>query len=450
MLRNLFIIPYLKLKYKLLPNKAQAFWAQELLEGYGMGAKLGQVLAQGKVSKLPKASLSFEEAKTFFEKQFNVPITFTGEVYAASIGQVFFVKIKGKDYALKILHPGIKEQLKKEIDNILILGSYYSMAKGFSLDKEVFKRFLNEVFDDETNLQREADFQIKFNHSLASNLNYRIPSIISDFSNENILCQEIIPATLAKDLVAISHYHIFEFFFEALFNHGLLHGDLNDRNWGLDQNDTTVIYDYGCTHRISERRINGLKKLVMNIDIIEGLKEFGLRLEATKFKGQEQKLRDTLYNALFGSPISPQFSLSQYLNAEYGDSIKQLREYSDPWVLLFMRSLFSVIRVYQDKKIEIPLNSIISPYLQLKEKEMKANEIKVEVLESGKQVVFLTLPITALDNIENLMPEKVSSHIQSENIDIPSIIAEVKNSNFHPQQLFSLAIGDRSYKVWIE
>jgi predicted unusual protein kinase regulating ubiquinone biosynthesis (AarF/ABC1/UbiB family) len=450
MLTTILKIPYLRLKYKFLPNNGQKFWAQELLNSQGLSAKLGQVLGQGKKTELPKSSITVAQAKKIFNREFQKEIIFTGEVHAASMGQVFFVDIEGHKFAIKILHPGIKETIRKEIDNILILGKHFAKSKGFNFEEGVFKRFLTEVFEEETDLKRESQFQKQFHRLFKDDKRFKISEVFDEYSNASILCQELTLSTLAKDLDKIDHFFIFNFFFESLFNHGILHGDLNDRNWGISNEGLVVIYDFGCSQIISERRINGFKKLLTNKDIINGFKEFGIRLEATYFKGKEQELRDALFNPLLNHEISPNWSISQELQDKYQDKIKSLREYTDPWVLLMMRSLFSLIKFYQSRNLGIPLGKIISPYLEIKAKEFLSTEIKIEVLEDGKQVIYMTLPISAIDNLHNLMPEKVSNKIDESRIDLKEITKKVKDSQFSPQDLFSLMIEKRSYKVWIE
>jgi len=450
MTMDLIKILCLRFKYKFMPSEAQEFWAQELLEGQGLGAKIGQVLGQGKTSKLPKTSLSPKQAKEIFKQRFSVEIEISNEVFAASMGQVFFVKIRGKDYALKILHPGIKEKIKKEISNILILGGYFSWAKGFKFDKDIFRQFLTETFEEETDLKRESQFQKKFAQIYRKNKEIKIPEVETIFSDETFLCQESVHSILARDLSVISGFHILDFYFDSLLNHGLLHGDLNDRNWGINESGQTVVYDFGCTQMVSERKTEGLKKLIMNTDIINGFKEFGIRLETTHFKGLEQELRDTLFLPLFHHPIHPDFSLSTVAQKKFGDSIKQLREHTDPWVLLMMRSFFSIIRLYQYKKKEIPIQEIILPYLITKETTIKSTQIKIEVTEGTKQVIFMSLPMTALENLEGLMPENVVVKIKDEGINIDQIIEKVRSSDFFAQDLFKLSIDERSYRVWIE
>jgi predicted unusual protein kinase regulating ubiquinone biosynthesis (AarF/ABC1/UbiB family) len=346
-----------------MPNEAQQFWAQELLNSQGLSAKLGQLLAQGKESKLPKSSVSVDEAKSFFLKLHNKHIQVSDEVLAASMGQVFHIQLNNKNYALKILHPGIRKKLEKEIENILLLGKYFSKAKGFSFDQQVFNKFLTEVFKEETDLLREADFQEKFSTIFKSDTRFKIPMVIREFTNTSALCQEWVDSTLARDLSHFQNFTIFTFFFESLLVQGTLHGDLNDRNWGINQDGQVVVFDYGCSQIITPRRILGFKKLLMNEDVAQAFLEFGIRLERTWFKGREQQLRDALFEPLLREFIQPDWSYSKDLESEFGQKIKLLREVTDPWVLLMMRSLFSLIRIYQNRKMAIPLKELIAPYL---------------------------------------------------------------------------------------
>ncbi len=364
MLTTFLKITYLRLKYRFMPNEAQEFWAQELLNSQGLSAKLGQLLAQGKESKLPKSSVSALEAKAFFLKHHNEKIQVSDEVLAASMGQVFHIELNQKNYALKILHPGIRKKLEKEIDNILLLGKYFSKAKGFSFDQQVFNQFLTEVFKEETDLSREADFQKKFEALFESDTRFKIPKVIPEFTTASALCQEWVDSTLAKDLPHFQNFHVFTFFFESLLKHGTLHGDLNDRNWGMRPNGQVVVFDYGCSQIISPRRILGFKKLLMNEAVAEAFLEFGIRLERTWFKGREQQLRDALFEPFLREFIQPDWSYSKDLESEFGQRIKLLREVTDPWVLLMMRSLFSLIRIYQNRKMPIPLKVLVAPYLK--------------------------------------------------------------------------------------
>jgi predicted unusual protein kinase regulating ubiquinone biosynthesis (AarF/ABC1/UbiB family) len=449
MLLKFLKIPLLRAKYKYFPSEAQQFWQQELVDSQGLSAKLGQILSQGKVTKLPKASITNQAAEKMFRDQFHQKIEIADEALAASMGQVFFSSLDSKIVALKILHPNIKKTLLKEIDNIILLGKYYGKAKGFEFNSSLFKQFLKEIFEQETDLEREADFQEKFHRIFSQNEKIKIPHVIREFSNKDILTQEKCSCVLARDLKDINHFYIFDFFFESLFNHGVLHGDLNDRNWGIDDHGHTVVYDFGCSQIISPRRVNGFIKLLKNEDIVSGFKEFGVRLESTSFKDREQELRDALLGPLLDSEIKPDLAYSEKLKTEFGDEIKKLREYTDPWVLLLMRSLFALIRVYQDRGVHIPLQKILKPYLISKVDPMQATQIYIQVMEANSEVVSLRLPMTALENLSDLMPEKVSQKIHEQGLELDKICQEVISSGFRPQDLFKMSVNERSYRVWI-
>jgi len=450
MLATTFLkIPFLRLKYRFFPNSAQQFWQQELLNSQGLGAKIGQVLTQGKKTANPRPTIIKNKAENLFYDQFNLKLSFEDEALAASMGQVFFGEINQEQVAVKILHPNIKKTILREIENVLILGKYYGKIKGFEFKSDLFKIFLKEVFEQETDLEREADFQEKFGRIFSESKSIRIPKVHRAYSNKDLLTQDKMMCNLARDLKEIENFHIFNFFFEALFNHGILHGDLNDRNWGINERHQVVVYDYGCSHIISSRRINGLIKLIKNEDLVNAFKEFGVRLEATYFKGKEQELRDGLFSPLFDNFIAPDLAYSENLKNKFGDEIKKLREFTDPWALLLMRSLFSLIRVYQDRKISIPLNTLLTPYLESKVNSMSSTQIHIQVMEGNQEVVSLRLPMTALDNLSDLMPDKVAQKIHEQGLDLAKISENVVASGFKPQDLFKMEMNNRSYRVWI-
>jgi hypothetical protein len=116
---------------------------------------------------------------------------------------------------------------------------------------------------------------------------------------------------------------------------------------------------------------------------------------------------------------------------------------------IFVNSI-SLIRIYQEKKIAIPLGEILTPYLKIRQTSMQATQIRIEVMENGEQVIFMTLPLTALDHLGEMVPGKVASKIQEEHISLKEITARVKESAFMPQTLFELTIAPRSYKIWID
>jgi predicted unusual protein kinase regulating ubiquinone biosynthesis (AarF/ABC1/UbiB family) len=444
---------FLRLQYRYFPNQAQNYWAQELLEAQGISAKLGQVFTQGKKRSPPKSSLPARQAEKIFQQTFNMHagVVFEKEAIAASIGQVFCVKLGDRQLAVKFLHPKIKDKLKKEIDNIVLLGGHYSKLKGFGFNQANYKRFLEEVFAEETDLTREAYYQEKFRNHFLNEQWVIVPETLKEFSNTEILTQEWVESTLAQDLTSIQHYHILEFFFKSLLIHGVLHGDLNDRNWGITPDGTLVVYDFGCSQIVSERRTNGFIKLLRGDYSVENFLEFGIRLEATPFKDKVEQLGKALFSPFTsGSLMVHEWSYSEALNKEFGKDIKLLREYTDPWVLLMMRSLYSVLKTYEKLKQPIPFFEIVNPLLNLKAETMDAKNIKIEVRENNKLSMSMELPLTALDGLTTLMPPHVLQKLQERQIDLEQTLQKVRASGHVPQEIFYIDDGIKKYRVWIE
>lgn len=139
------------------------------------------------------------------------------------MGLVFKITLNSKEYALKILHPGIKQKLHSEIEHLLLLGGYFAKLKGFPFDKKIFETFLLEMFDEETDLEREARMQQLFFANFSEDRRFLIPWVEVAYSNQLLLCQNWINSTLAQDLKEISQFNVFHFFFKALLQNGLLH-----------------------------------------------------------------------------------------------------------------------------------------------------------------------------------------------------------------------------------
>ncbi len=81
---------------------------------------------------------------------------------------------------------------------------------------------------------------------------------------------------------------------------------------------------------------------------------------------------------------------------------------------------------------------------------MQARNLRVLVMEKGKEKVDLSFPIHTLNIIESIMPEFVLSKLQKRNIHLETMIKEIKESNYRPQTVFEISEEIKSYKVWIE
>ena len=436
------------------PSTAQQFWGQALLDANGLNAKVGQIFAQGggEGQNLPKATLSVFEAKSLFVDSFgHDDIYLNPLVLSASMGQVFHAHVKGEELALKILHPGIKQKLEKEIQSLLLVAKYFAKNKGFHFDAKVFERFLKDMFEKETDLEREKNNQTVMYEHFKYHSEILLPQVIDQYSNHLILSQRWLDVTLARDLKKIEEFTVLEFFFEALLKHGYLHADLNDRNWGKTSNAKTAIFDFGSVEYLSPRRRNALINLFNGRGELEVFQAFGIKLELTSLSSRSQELRDALFSLFDQSPnLDLQKNYAQKLRAQFGKNIQELRECTDPWILMFMRSLFSVIQTYNRMEIAIPFKQIILPYLKSTQELGMKTQLKVEVREAGEMKVFLTLPCDVLNRIHDYLPSNAMEKIKQKNIQLEQLIQKAKDENYAAQSILELVIDNKSYKIWLE
>ena len=109
-------------KSEVKQKKAQEFIHKFLEEEGGLFLKVAQYLGTQN-QKIESASYQLErklipdiDVQAHWEKRFpETKLFLKKEVYSASIGQVNRAKIDGKDVALKIRLPGIREDIKKQL-----------------------------------------------------------------------------------------------------------------------------------------------------------------------------------------------------------------------------------------------------------------------------------------------------------------------------------------------
>jgi predicted unusual protein kinase regulating ubiquinone biosynthesis (AarF/ABC1/UbiB family) len=445
---------YWRLRMRYFPSTAQRFWAQALLDANGLNAKVGQIFAQGggQGQSLPQSTLSVFEAKNLFVQSFgHDEIYLNPVILSASMGQVFHAHIAGEDLALKILHPGIKQKLEKEINSLLLVAKYFAKSKGFFFDAKVFERFLKDMFEKETDLERERSNQAVLYEYFKNHSKVLLPEVIEQYSNKLILTQRWLNVNLARDLIQLDDFIVFEFFFESLLKYGYLHADLNDRNWGKLNDGKTAIFDFGSVEYISPRRRSALIKLLQGQGDLETFQSFGIKLELTSLATQSQKLRDALFSLFDQSPnLELQKNYAQTLRAEFGKSIQELRECTDPWILMFMRSLFSVIQSYNRMDVAVPFKKIIAPYLSNQQEAAVKTQLKVEVREKGEMKVFLTLPSDVLNRIHDYLPSNALEIIKQKNIQLDQLVQKAKDQNYAAQMIMELEIENKTYKIWLE
>ena len=179
-------------------------------------------------------------------------------INSGSIGSVFLIEQNKKKYALKIQHSSILNKTQKQIKilKLLINNRFVKPYIIFSFD-EICNVFLNQF-----NFDFEGDKQVEFYEIFKErDSGLIVPKIY--YKDDRKILMEYIPITFINNN-EISEIHKmkgilkFQVFLKYMFlEEGLLHLDLHSGNWGINNNNLTIL-DFGYSLRIYEN--NDLEK----------------------------------------------------------------------------------------------------------------------------------------------------------------------------------------------
>ena len=182
-------------------------------------------------------------------------------INSGSIGSVFLIEQNKKKYALKIQHSSILNKTQKQIKilKLLINNRFVKPYIIFSFD-EICNVFLNQF-----NFDFEGDKQVEFYEVFKErDSGLIVPKIY--YKDDRKILMEYIPITFINSN-EISEIHKikgilkFQVFLKYMFlEEGLLHLDLHSGNWGINNNNLTIL-DFGYSIRIYDKNDLEKKKL---------------------------------------------------------------------------------------------------------------------------------------------------------------------------------------------
>jgi ubiquinone biosynthesis protein len=272
------------------PNYAEAF------QDIGPAAiKLGQSLAtrpdlvgevaahnllslQDSLPPLPFADIEAEIARSF---ETPVATMFASidpvPVGSASIAQVHrAVTSEGRDVAIKVLRPGIRERFARDIATYEWAAAHLEAMGGEAarlrprLTIANFKRWTNRELD----LRREAASASELAEGMKGFEGYCIPSIDWDRTNGRVMTIEWIDGVkisdrealvaAGHDLPALARRLVLAFLTQAI-SAGFFHADMHQGNLFVRADGTIVAIDFGIMGRIDRRARQWLAEILYGL-----------------------------------------------------------------------------------------------------------------------------------------------------------------------------------------
>jgi ubiquinone biosynthesis protein len=225
----------------------------------------------------------FEAIKREIERSFEAPLEalFASvdpvPVGSASIAQVHrAVTIDGRDVAVKVLRPGIRQRFARDIETYEWAAAHFEALGGEArrlrprLTIANFKRWTHRELD----LRREAASASELADSMRGFEGYCIPSIDWDRTNGRVLTVEWIDGikisdvaalrAAGHDLPALASRLVLAFLTQAI-SAGFFHADMHQGNLFVQADGTIVAIDFGIMGRIDRRARQWLAEILYGL-----------------------------------------------------------------------------------------------------------------------------------------------------------------------------------------
>ncbi|MET0251222.1 MAG: 2-polyprenylphenol 6-hydroxylase [Novosphingobium sp.] len=229
------------------------------------------------------APVPFEPICTEIEASFGQPLSslFTEvqreSVGSASIAQVHrAVTTEGRDVAVKVLRPGIRERFARDIDTYEWAAAHLEALGGEAarlrprLVIANFKRWTLRELD----LRREAASASELAEAMKGFAGYRVPAIDWDRTNGRVMTLDWVEGIKLNDLAGLdaaghdrkdlARRLVLAFLTQAI-SHGLFHADMHQGNLFVQANGTIAAIDFGIMGRIDRRARTWLAEILYGL-----------------------------------------------------------------------------------------------------------------------------------------------------------------------------------------
>ncbi|MES2699169.1 MAG: AarF/ABC1/UbiB kinase family protein [Pseudomonadota bacterium] len=180
-------------------------------------------------------------------------------VAAASIGQVHSAQTRdGRDLAIKVQYPGIRESIDADVDNVATLLKVSGLLPAgldFAPLLEEAKRQLAE----EADYLREANQLDGYRKQLAVDAGYLVPALEPQFTTRNVLAMTFVEGRPIESLETAPQAtrnavmtSLFDQVLRELFDLGVMQTDPNFANYRFDPaSNRLILLDFGACRAIT-------------------------------------------------------------------------------------------------------------------------------------------------------------------------------------------------------
>jgi predicted unusual protein kinase regulating ubiquinone biosynthesis (AarF/ABC1/UbiB family) len=406
----------------------------------------------------------------------NSPVAFIG-----SIGLVIRVKTKSNnEHAIKIQYPNIEKNLMKQFSAISSLSSMAPSFLKLDMNNSGFLDGLRENINNELDYEKECKNTLRMKQGIkSSTISTLDPTLLESkvikmnwIEGINLNCCSNI-SKINREFIAtnlLNHFH------NSFFNNGFIQVDNQEDNFIFDdKNKKIYLLDLGnCISIDIEKRI-AIFKIIQsiqnqsNINYIPLLATIGFNAE--KLVHIEDYL-PPLLEAIFSPYCSnlkfdlKNYNINKIVENILGENKWWFRMAGNEEVFSMMRSFSLLLKTLS--RLDIPLffkmhlnkdlhedfltkadELTLSPGTKENYFNNTAKNLHLKVTENGIEKVFLSMPSTVLQDIENYINDDIRDRIIKEGISLEKIIQTAYKNKLQPQKLIHLQGDDKEVLIYL-
>lgn len=191
-------------------------------------------------------------------------------IAAASIGQVHRATTHdGRDLAIKVQYPGVRESIDSDVDNVATLLRISNLLPS-ELDIGPLLIEAKTQLHQEADYQREGKYLSRFGELLSNDPDYVIPVLDDEFTTPRVLAMSFVEGkaieTLAdapQDIRDSAMTQLFSLVLREIFEFGMIQSDPNFANYRYQpETGRLVLLDFGATRHVAADISAGYRHLI--------------------------------------------------------------------------------------------------------------------------------------------------------------------------------------------
>jgi len=189
-------------------------------------------------------------------------------ISGASIGQVHVAERGGERYAVKILRPGVREQVESDLRvinaSLPIVLRFAKEGQRFTLSNLADQ--FEEAIREETDYEREAR-SVEMIRANLSDEPVVVPEVIDELSTDRVITMEYVEGTKITDVEEIRRRgfepkrvvrDLQRAYIQMILEDGVFHADPHPGNLAVAPDGRVVFYDFGMVGTVSEATRDGI------------------------------------------------------------------------------------------------------------------------------------------------------------------------------------------------